>query len=108
MGYKINKGSKASWFNGVAYFHKSQISTPNMAAHQYWKRYQETKKENKPKPSDDGNDVSDKQGSIVGKRGYTQFNSDEWVPVTYYPNGSCNVHCGGPCGDMYVDEFGNT
>jgi len=40
--------------------------------------------------------------------GYTHFNSYELVPVTYHGDGSCTFHCGGPCGDLYVDENGNT
>lgn len=59
-------------------------------------------------PSDAGSDVCDERGSVIGTRGYTKFNSDEWVSTTVYPDGSQNVHCGGPCGDLYVDEFGNT
>lgn len=61
-----------------------------------------------PIPCDNGSDVSDDRGSIIGTRGYTKFNSDEWVPRTLYSDGSSVVHCGGPCGDLYVDEFGNT
>jgi hypothetical protein len=108
LGCKIIKGSKATWFNGEAFFHKSQIQTPNMAPRQYWKRYQEPQEISNPEPSDRGGYVSDVNGNIVGTRGYTKFNSDEWVPVTHYPDGSSVVHCGGPCGPMYVDEFGNT
>lgn len=59
-------------------------------------------------PKDYGNDVVDDSGKVIGRRGYTKFNSDEWVPTTVYPNGSMNVHGGGPCGDLYVDEFGET
>lgn len=59
-------------------------------------------------PEDRGKPVYDNAGRQIGIRGYTKFNDDEWVPVTHYPDGSSNVHCGGPCGDLYVDEFGNT
>lgn len=56
---------------------------------------------------DVGADVEE-GGRVVGTRGYTQFNSSKPVPVTHYSNGGSSVHCGGPCGDLHVDEFGNT
>lgn len=70
--------------------------------------YSSKKKEHNPRPSDWGDDVTNNQDSVIGTRGYTKFNSDEWVAVTHHSNGSSTVHCGGPCGDMYVDEFGNS
>ena len=73
----------------------------------YPDKYDRYRYEN-PMPKDNGDDVVDERGSVIGKRGYTKFNSDEWVPCTVYPNGSKDVHCGGPCGDLYVDEFGET
>lgn len=60
------------------------------------------------KPSDDGCNVTDEYGSVIGKRGYTKFNSNEWYSMTVYPNGSKTIHGSGPCDDLYVDEFGNT
>lgn len=65
-------------------------------------------KDDNPMPSDAGEDVCDDSGSVIGRRGYTKFNSDEWVAQTIYRDGSSNTHCGGPCGDLYADEFGNT
>ncbi len=59
-------------------------------------------------PSDNGCPVYDRDGRLVGVRSYTRFNGGEPVPVTNYPDGGCDVHCGGPCGDLYVDKFGNT
>lgn len=71
-------------------------------------RHYDDRLDRNPKPKDDGDDVTDSAGSVIGRRGYTKFNSDEWVAKTIYPDESANIHCGGPCGDLYVDEFGNT
>lgn len=59
-------------------------------------------------PSDDGSDVTDERGSVIGTRGYTRMNGSEYIPVTHYKDGSQDIHCGGPCGDLYVDKYGNT
>lgn len=71
-------------------------------------RYMEDGEEREITVNDDGDDVSDDRGATIGRRGYTQFNGGRPVPVTHYSDGSSNVHCGGPCGDLYMDEFGNT
>ena len=42
------------------------------------------------------------------KKGYTIANSNELIPVTYHDDGGQTIHFGGPAGDLYVDEFGNT
>lgn len=39
--------------------------------------------------------------------GYTEH-MHTIVPVTYHSDGGSTVHFGGPCGPLYVDEFGNT
>lgn len=64
--------------------------------------------ENDSEPDDAGSAVYDDYGKRVGTRGYTKLNSDELVPVTHHSDGSCTIHCDGPCGPLYVDEFGNT
>lgn len=70
--------------------------------------YYEDGEEKEVTYDDIGEEVSDNSGRIVGRRGYTQFNGGEPVPVTYHADGSSTVHCGGPCGSLYVDKFGNT
>jgi hypothetical protein len=72
------------------------------------RKYSPPMRDNNPMPSDAGEDVCDDRGSVIGRRGYTKFNSDEWVAQTIYSDGSSVTHCGGPCGDLYADEFGNT
>lgn len=47
-------------------------------------------------------------GGRMIKRGFTSFNSGRPVPITYYEDGSSTIHCGGPCGSLFVDKFGNT
>jgi hypothetical protein len=47
--------------------------------------------------------------SETGTRtGYTKFNSNELVPVTYHDDGGMTIHCGGPCGDLYLDYNGDS
>jgi len=108
-GYTILKGSRATWHNGVAHFSEAQVRPrydplpprplpPPVNPSQY----------EDDMPSDAGSPVSDRYGRESGIRGYTKFNGGDWVPVTYHADGSSTVHCGGPCGPLYVDEFGNT
>lgn len=109
-GCLIIKGSKATWHDGAAYFSEAQVrlkpkSEP--ALRSAWPLI-DTANDPNPMPSDAGSPVSDRHGRECGTRGYTQFNSPEWVPVTYHSDGSSTVHCGGPCSPLYVDEFGNT
>jgi hypothetical protein len=71
-------------------------------------RFYEDGEEKEIDLTDEGSDVCSSSGRVIGTRGYTQFNGGRPVPVTHYPDGSSNVHCGGPCGDLYVDKFGDT
>ena len=62
-----------------------------------------------PRPADHGKDVVDDRGSVIGKRYYTESQtSNSWETHTVRPDGSGTWHCGGPCGDLDYDEFGNT
>ena len=112
-GRHVVKGSKALWFAGVPVFHiddteqdcdyhypssRSVYDIDPRRGGEFDDRM----------PSDAGETVCDNDGREVGTRGYTQFNGGPWVAVTNHSDGSSTVHCGGPCGDLYVDEFGNT
>lgn len=61
------------------------------------------------KPDDEGSDVVNNRGEVIGRRRYFRSQtSDSWEKHTIYPDGSGTWHCGGPCGHLYYDKFGNT
>jgi hypothetical protein len=59
------------------------------------------------RPKDHGSPVCDDTGAEIGTRIYHKY-GDVWEAHTVYPNGAGVWHGGGPCGDLYYDEFGNT
>jgi hypothetical protein len=113
-GYVIRKGSVARLWNhdGVALFEEDQVSPRTYHAakdHQQYLYYRYLESENKDRPADHGEDVVGDAGSVIGKRIYHRsITGPEWEKHTTYSDGSGVWHGGGPCGDLYYDEFGNT
>jgi len=106
---RIIKGSKAVWINDIAYFKEDQTYDPFASKVRRSIRHSRPTERHEPKkPGDWGSVVEDGYGNAVGIRGYTQFNGGEYVATTEYSDGSSVVHCGGPCGPLYVDRNGDT
>lgn len=82
-GRKVVKGSKATWFNGKPYFHKDQTVKYEPVEYQDYPTHAFT--------------------------GYCKTRQDEREEPerSYFADGSTIVHCGGPCGDLYLDRDGN-
>ena len=81
LGYKIIKGSKASWVDSKAVFSNTQVV-------KHTKYYPDSR---------DNYDYHYKQDSTPKER-----------DIVYYADGSGYLNCGGPCGPLYFDRDGNT
>jgi hypothetical protein len=81
LGYKIKKGSKATWVDDVAMFSSFQVEKVIRHYHP---------PVNKPKPIPVEKEYQDEPKTI------------------YYADGSGYVEGRGPCGPLYFDYNGNT
>jgi hypothetical protein len=114
-GYKILKGEKAiaRMNDGTPLFSEDQVEkTLSPRARRFIEQSQREydayyKAHYDDRPKDHGSPVCDDTGKEIGTRIYHKYH-DKWEAHTVYPNGAGVWHCGGPCGDLYYDEFGNT
>ena len=53
----------------------------------------------------DDSEFSDDDRRQTETKSYEREGSED-IRVTYYPDGSSRRHCGGPCGDITCNEFG--
>jgi hypothetical protein len=81
-------------------------------------RSERSNSRNEPVYNHEGRKVSyDEMTRLTSTHRYDEETGDHYgytehmhtiVPVTYHSNGGSTIHFGGPCGPLYVDEFGNT
>lgn len=108
LGFKIKKGAKAFWTEaGIPVFDETQL---DLGGRRF---YLDRERREKSLPSSQREDkppMEDWRDDLTGERhGYRQrFNSREYQHVTFHEDGGETIDCGGPCGPLYVDKFGNT